>query len=130
VKITKNRSGVASYVGLAIMIIIFTVMLMIVIVVTPVFTIKQNLDTFAGELVRTAEIYGEIGAETDVRTVELRNQFGISPNIVWNRSGRVPLGEKITVTLTLDRRLEFSTFTQPEITLGARASGRSEVYWK
>ncbi|MDR1495541.1 MAG: DUF4320 family protein [Clostridiales Family XIII bacterium] len=124
------RKGVASYIGLAVMMIIFSLALMVVITVTPVFTAKQNLDLFAGELVRTAEISGEVGAETTERAAELKSELDLSPDIAWSRTGRVPLGEKVLVTLTLKKKLEFSAFAQPVVTLESRASGRSEVYWK
>jgi hypothetical protein len=129
--IKNKRLGVASYIGLSIMVIIFTLTLMIVIAITPVFITKQSLDTYAMELVRTAEIYGQIGTETDARAAELSDELGISPAIMWNRApGRVQLGGKISVRLTTDEILEFSTFARPSITLSSQSSGRSEVYWK
>jgi hypothetical protein len=124
------RRGIASYVGLAVMMIIFVLALMVVITITPVFLAKQNLDIFAGEIVRTAEIYGEIGAATTARAAELKSELGVSPVIIGSRTGKVPLGDKVLVTLTLEKKLEFSTFAQPVITLQSKAGGVSEVYWK
>jgi hypothetical protein len=124
------RRGVASYVGLAVMTIIFALALMVVMTITPVFIAKQNLDIFAGEIIRTAEVYGEVGVGTSARAAELESELGLSPSITWNRTGKVSLGEKMLVTLTLEKTLEFSAFARPVVTLQSKAGGMSEVYWK
>ena len=97
----------------------------------PVFIQKQQLDTFATELVREAEVSGRVGAETSRRAVVLSEKTGIHPNISWSANGRIQLNEEVTVTLTLDTNIGlFGEFASFPITLRAKASGKSEVYWK
>ena len=99
--------------------------------VLPAFIAKQQLDTFATELVREAEIAGRIGPETDRREQALREQTGLDPEIEWSDTGRIQLNEEVTVTLTHEIDLGlFAGFGSFPITLRADATGKSEVYWK
>lgn len=99
--------------------------------VLPVFIQKQQLDTFATELVREAEISGRVGAETSRRAAVLTEKTGLSPVILWSDSGRLQLNEEVTVTLTLETNIGlFGGFGSFPIILRAQASGKSEVYWK
>ena len=99
--------------------------------VFPVFIAKNQLDTFATELCREAEISGRVGRETSRRAAVLEEQTGIDPNISWSRTGNIQLNEEITVTVTLKRNIGlFGGFGSFPITLRAQASGESEVYHK
>ena len=99
--------------------------------VLPAFIAKQQLDTFATELVREAEIAGRIGPETDRREQALREQTGLDPGIEWSDTGRIQLNEEVAVTLTHEIDLGlFAGFGSFPITLRADATGKSEVYWK
>lgn len=99
--------------------------------VLPVFIQKQQLDTFATELVREAEVSGRVGTETGRRTALLEEKTGLHPNISWSDSGKIQLNETVSVVLTLDTNIGlFGGFSSFPITLRAQASGKSEVYWK
>jgi hypothetical protein len=99
--------------------------------VFPVFIAKNQLDTFATELCREAEITGCVGSETSRRASVLREQTGLDPNISWSKTGNIQLNEEITVTVTLRENLGlFDSFGSFPITLRAQASGKSEVYHK
>ena len=99
--------------------------------VLPVFIAKQQLDTFATELMREAEISGRIDTETDRRAAILQEKTGLTPDISWSADGRVQLNEKMTVTLTLRREIGlFGGFGSFPVTLRAQSVGKSEVYWK
>ena len=52
-------------------------MLALCVQVLPVFVKKQQLDVFATELVREAEISGRVGAETDRREESLIEKTGL-----------------------------------------------------
>ena len=91
---------------------------------------KQQLDTFAAELVREAEITGRVGSETTSRAQVLSERLEIDPDIRWSRTGRIQLNEEVTVTLTMDVDIGFGGLGSFPIELTAQASGRSEVYWK
>lgn len=99
--------------------------------VLPVFIAKQSLDTFAGEIVREAEIAGQVGSETTIRAAILSERLGIEPEISWSKTGRIQLNEEVTVTLTLERDIGlFSGLGSFPVELKAQATGKSEVYWK
>ena len=99
--------------------------------VLPVFIQKQQLDTFATELVREAEVSGRIGSETDRRAAILSEQTGLDPDIEWSDGGRIQLNDDITVILTLETNIGlFGEFASFPITLRSQATGKSEVYWK
>ena len=98
--------------------------------VLPVYVAKQQLDTFAAELVREAEITGRVGSETTSRAQVLSERLEIDPDIRWSRTGRIQLNEEVTVTLTMDVDIGFGGLGSFPIELTAQASGRSEVYWK
>ena len=92
---------------------------------------KQQLDTFATELVREAEVSGRVGAETSRRAAVLSEKTGLHPDILWSSHGRIQLNEEVTVTLTMDTNIGlFGEFASFPVTLRAQAAGKSEVYWK
>ena len=99
--------------------------------IMPVYIAKQQLDTFATELVREAEMYGRVGTETTRRAQSLREQTGLDPDISWSSTGRIQLNQEITVVLTYETNLGlFAGFGSFPITLRSEATGKSEVYWK
>ena len=65
----------------------------------PVFTAKQQLDLFAAEIVRQAEITG--GTEVSGRIATMRAQTGLDPKIVWEcdyfRGNKVQLEDRKSV---------------------------------
>jgi len=116
-----------------IVLIVFCAMLVIALAVRvfPVFIVKQQLDIFASELSREAEIAGRIGTETNRREQFLRERMGINPSVSWSRTGRIQLNEEFTVTLVMRVDIGlFGGFGSFPITLRAEAGGKSEVYWK
>ena len=133
--ILKSKSG-EGYTDVIVIILSAMLVIALAVRVFPVFIAKHQLDFFANELCRTAEIAGQIASETAARAQELQEQTGINPVITWTASfvpgtGRVQLNGKITVTLkhTVNIGL-FGSFGSFPIELTARATGRSEVYWK
>ena len=119
------------YVDVIVLVLCAMLVLALVMRVLPVFIQKQQLDTFATELVREAEVSGRVGSETSRRAAILSEQTGLQPGIEWSTSGRIQLNDEITVTLTLETNIGlFGEFASFPITLQARAGGKSEVYWK
>ncbi len=121
-----------------VIVIILSAMLVIALAVKvfPVFIVKHQLDTFANELCRTAEIAGCVGNEATARAQELKEQTGLNPQITWLTSyitgtNRVQLNGSITVILKHTENIGlFGSFGSFPIELTAKATGRSEVYWK
>lgn len=125
---SKRAEG---YVDVIVLVLCAVMVLALALKVLPVFVAKQQLDTFATELVREAEVTGRVGSETDRRAAILREKTGIDPDISWSTGGRIQLNGEVTVTLTLQENIGlFGDFGSFPITLRAQAVGKSEVYWK
>lgn len=113
---------------------VFCIMLVVALVVTlfPVFLKKQQLDTFADEIVRQAEIVGS--TDVGARIAQLKEETGLDPDIRWEceyySGSRVQLNGDITVTLTDRVDIGFFVFGSFPIELKAKATGKSEVYYK
>ena len=125
----KKRSG-EGYIDTCVLILCAMLVIALAVKVLPVYVAKQQLDTFAVELVREAEITGRVGSETTSRAQVLSERLEIDPDIRWSRTGRIQLNEEVTVTLTMDVDIGFGGLGSFPIELTAQASGRSEVYWK
>ena len=129
-RIFKSRRG-EGYIDICVLVLCVMLVIAFAVKLFPVFIAKQQLDTFATELIREAEIAGRIGSETDRREQALREQTGLNPAIEWSDTGNIQLNEEITVSLTYDMNLGlFGGFGSFPITLRADATGKSEVYWK
>lgn len=127
--LTEKRGE--GYVDVIILVLCAVMVLALSMRVLPVFIAKQQLDTFATELVREAEISGRVGTETSRRAAVLTEKTGLHPNISWSRSGKIQLNQEVTVTLTMNTNIGlFGDFASFPITLRAQAAGKSEVYWK
>lgn len=130
IKLLRQKRG-EGYIDVAVIMLAAMLCIALVVRVAPIFVVKHQLDTFAGELVREAEITGQIGSETTYRASELKSELGINPNIAWSRTGHLQFDTDITVTctMTVDIGL-FGSFGSFPVELNAKASGKSEVYWK
>lgn len=128
-KLLKNRRG-EGYFDAVIIVLIVVMSLALILAAAPVVSAKIQLDNYADELVREAEISGRIGAETSARAQILTEKTGLAPAIQWSRTGKVQLNQEFTVTCTCKTDIGFGEFGSFPITLTSRASGKSEVYWK
>ena len=125
-----ERSG-EGYVDVIVLVLCAMLVLALAMRVLPVFIQKQQLDTFATELVREAEVSGRVGTETSRRAAVLSERTGLYPDIEWSKSGRIQLNDEVIVTLTLETNIGlFGDFVSFAITLQGQAAGKSEVYWK
>jgi len=130
IELFKDKKG-ASFVDACILVLAIAMVLALIVKVMPVFIAKQQLDTFATELCRTAEIAGGVGSATTAKGEQLRNQTGLNPTIQWSRMGNIQLNEEFTVTLTSSVNIGlFGEFASFPITLTSKATGTSEVYHK
>ena len=129
-KILRSKRG-EGYLDVCILVLCAMLVIALAVRVFPVFVAKQQLDTFATELIREAEIAGRVGSETDRREQALREQTGLNPDISWSRTGRIQLNQEVAVTVTYETNIGlFSGFGSFPITLRADATGKSEVYWE
>ena len=126
----NSRRG-EGYIDVAVLVLVSMLVIALAVKVFPIYIEKNQLDSFAAQLCREAEIAGRIGTETTLRAQVLTEQTGLSPSIVWSKSGKIQLNEEFTLTLTTQADIGlFGGFGSFPVTLKAQASGKSEVYWK
>ena len=70
----KKRSG-EGYIDTCVLILCAMLVIALAVKVLPVYVAKQQLDTFAAELVREAEITGRVGSETTSRAQVLSERL-------------------------------------------------------
>lgn len=117
------------YIDVAVLVLCAVLVIALAVRVFPVYITKLQLDNFADELIREAEIAGRVGAETSERERILQEKTGLMPTVTWSRTGNIQLNEEVTVTLTLQRDIGlFGGFGTFPVQLKVRASGKSEVY--
>jgi hypothetical protein len=129
IEILKSKRG-EGYIDVVVVVLVAMMVIAMAVKVYPVFVVKGDLNTFANELARVAEIEGRICSETTAKKNELRASLGIDPTVNWSTSGNIDLNEEFSVVLTLPVDIGFFEFGSFPITLIAKATGRSEVYHK
>lgn len=128
-KVLKDKRG-EGYIDAVVIVLVALLVIALAMKVLPVFIAKNELNTFANELARVAEIEGRIGSVTTAKANELKATMDLDPTINWSTSGRVQLNEEFSVTVSLEVDIGFFEFGSFPITLTAKATGRSEVYYK
>jgi len=129
IEILKSKRG-EGYIDVVVVVLVAMMVIAMAVKVYPVFVVKGDLNTFANELARVAEIEGRIGSETTAKKNELRASLGIDPTVNWSTSGNIGLNEEFSLVLTLPVDIGFFEFGSFPITLTTKATGRSEVYHK
>lgn len=125
-----NKCG-EGYIDVAVLVLCVMLVIALAVKVFPIYIAKNQLDTFASELCREAEIAGRVGSETSTRAQVLKEKTGLDPIISWTKTGRIQLNEEFTVKVSLQTDIGlFGGFGSFPITLKAQAVGKSEVYWK
>ena len=126
----ENRGEV--YIDIAVGILCLMLVIALAVSLFPVFMVKQQLNRIADEIVRQAEIVGSTSVNR--RIEELREETGLDPEISWDcdyfEGSKVQLNGDIAVTLTCRINLGFFQFGSFPVEIRARASGKSEVYYK
>ncbi len=129
-KLLKDKKG-EGYIDVAVMVLCVMMVIAFGVRLFPVFITKLQLDNFADELVREAELTGRVGTETGLRQRVLEEKTGLHPTVRWSDTGRIQLNEEVTVTVSMEQNIGlFGDFGSFPVTIRARASGKSEVYWK
>lgn len=130
-KIFKDNRG-EGYIDYVIGLLCLMTVIAFVIHLLPAFQAKQQLDIFANEIVREAEIEGSTSVSSRIAT--MKEQTGLDPQIDWDcdyYSGKkVQLNGDISVEITETVDIGFFSFGSFPIELSAKATGKSEVYYK
>lgn len=130
IRALKNRRG-EGYIDVAVLVLCAMLVIALAVQVFPAYIAKQQVDTFASELIREAEIAGRVGSETTTQEQLLRERTGLVPEVTWSKTGMIQLNEEVTVTVTYEMNIGlFADFGSLPVTLQAQATGKSEVYWK
>ena len=127
-KLKAGKPG-EGYIDVVVLILCAMLVIGLAVKVMPVYIAKHNLDTYATELVREAEIAGQVGSATSTRASILSERLGISPQVSWSRTGRIQLNEEVTVTCRITMDIGFGGLGSFPVELVAQATGKSEVYW-
>jgi hypothetical protein len=129
-KLLRSRCG-EGYIDVVVLVLCVMLVIAMAVSVLPVFVVKNQLDTYATELCREAEIAGRVGTETTLRAQVLTEKTGLSPTVSWSKTDKIQLNEEFTVTVTMQADIGlFGGFGSFPIMLRSQASGKSEVYWK
>ncbi|NPV89729.1 MAG: DUF4320 family protein [Firmicutes bacterium] len=130
IRVIRSKRG-EGYIDVVVLVLCTLLVIALAVKVLPVYIAKHQLDTFAAELCREAEIAGRVGSETSLRAQVLREKTGLNPVVTWSKTGQIQLNQEFTVSVALQRDIGlFGGFGSFPITLKAQASGKSEVYWK
>lgn len=130
IRALKSKRG-EGYIDVAVLVLCAMLVIALAVQVFPAYIAKQQVDTFASELIREAEIAGHVGSETTTQEQLLRERTGLEPEVTWSKAGKIQLNEEITVTVTYEMNIGlFAGFGSFPVTLQAQATGKSEVYWK
>lgn len=121
------------YIDLLVLIVVIMMVISLFVQLMPVFIVKGNLNTFANEICRQAEISGGIDSKVSNKIADMENILNLSPTVNWSTNyiegNKVQLNEKIEVTLETNCKISLAGVTI-DIPLRSKAQGRSEVYWK
>lgn len=133
-RLLKEKKG-EGYVDTVVIVLAAMLVIAFAVKLFPVFVAKNQLNTYATEIMRTAEITGRVGTEISVKAESLNEQTGISPKITWQAdyisgTNKVQLNDEMTVNVSSTVDIGFFSFGSFPIELNSKATGRSEVYWK
>ncbi len=133
-KCLKNRRG-EGYIDVAVAVLVIAFVLIFIISVWSMMTVKQDMRAMCNELVEIASVTGRVGTEVYARYAELCTELGYTPTLTvettyFDSTGKVQLGEIITITLTTEMTLPgFGDFELP-FEVSVSESGLSRMYWK
>ena len=134
-KTLKNKKA-EGYIDVAVAVLVIAFVLILIISIWSMITLKQDMTYMARELVEAATVSGRIGPEVEARFAELCAESGFTPTVAFSATyfdpitGKVQLGEVISVTLTTEMILPgFGGFELP-FDVFVTQSGLSRVYWK
>lgn len=132
-KKNKKNLGIKgyAYIDLSIYVIIAMLVMIFFINVVEICGLKKNLEDFSSELLRTAEIAGGVGEETNERCEELKKNLNFNPNIVWvTNKSKIQLGDEIKLNTSIEGEIGIGGILKIPIKLSSSKTGVSEQYFK
>ncbi|MDO0824082.1 DUF4320 family protein [Desulfosporosinus nitroreducens] len=131
-KIILSKRG-EGYIDTAVIVLASVMVIALALAIYPVVISKHELNTFADEVRRQAEIAGQVGAQVNTKIQSLKEETGLDPAITWDANflsgNRIQINDEFTVSLSHEFDFGFGPFGSWPITLKSKATGKSEVYW-
>ena len=135
-KLLKSRRG-DGYIDVVVGVLVSMMLIVLALNVFSFFTLHQDLDYFAKEMVEAACADGQTGGEANRRAEELSEEQGISPSYSWNAeymtptsARRVQLGDSMTIQVRYTAYVQGLGVFRIPVTMTVTHSGVSERYWK
>ena len=135
-KLLKSRRG-DGYIDVVVGVLVSMMLIVLSLNVFSFFTLHQDLDYFAKEMVEAACADGQTGGEANRRAEELSEELGISPSYSWNAeymtptsARRVQLGDSMTIQVRYTAYVQGLGVFRIPVTMTVTHSGVSERYWK
>ena len=80
INILKGKSG-EGYIDTVFIVMVAMLVIAFAVKVFPIYIVKNQLNTYADEVMRTAEISGRVGSEVNIKAESLKEQTSINPII-------------------------------------------------
>ena len=135
-KLLKSRRG-DGYIDVVVGVLVSMMLIVLALNVFSFFTLHQDLDYFAKEMVEAACADGQTGSEAVRRAEELSEELGISPSYSWSAeymtptsARRVQLGDSMTLQVRYTAYVQGLGIFRIPVTMTVTHSGLSERYWK
>jgi len=132
----KNTRG-EGYIEVVVIVLASMMVILLAVGTFSLIVRKVNLNHFANELMRTAEVSGRVGTEVNGRYSELQDETGLSPVMSWQASYFDEANKSVQLEGDIVLYLELHTsfnglggFVPVQVTLKSKATGQSERYWK
>ncbi|HBE9294029.1 TPA: DUF4320 family protein [Clostridioides difficile] len=130
-----ERGFIDSTVGAILIAIVASLFISLGFVIFPALDTKVQLNNFAKEIVREAQITGEIDKDIDKKIKNLEDNLVKPDKIIWDNkyitgTKKVQLNEEIKVRVEKTIDIGFFDFGRFPVPLHGSHSGRSEVYWR
>ena len=84
ISVLMKEKRAEGYLDTTVLILAAVMVIAIAVHVCPVYITKIQLDNFADELIREAEIAGRVDWETEQREITLREKTGLAPTVTWS----------------------------------------------
>ena len=132
---TLKSKKAEGYIDVAVAVLVIAFVIALVFSIWSMVTLKQDMAYMCSELLEVVTVTGQIGPEAEARFDELCAEVGFttvqySASYFDPATGKVQLGDVITVTLTTAMILPgFGGFELP-FDVSVTKSGLSRMYWK
>lgn len=134
-----NRRGSAFVEGI-IVTCVLVAFISTMLLLPPVYAVRENLDYMARKMVRAVEVTGKIDSSITTLADELGEELGLDPTIEWDvdyipGTNKIQLRDTFTLTLKANYPVtlfepQWGTPTKVNIPLTVTLTGVSEVYFK